>query len=48
MEIRIIRSKKRARTISARAEDGVFVVRAPAHMSDACIREHQTKLGFPL
>jgi hypothetical protein len=35
MEIKIVRSKKRVKTISARAVDGVFVVQAPARMSDA-------------
>ena len=35
MEIKIVRSNKRAKTVSARAVDGVFVVQAPARMSDA-------------
>lgn len=35
MDIKIIRSKKRLKTVSARIVDGVFVVRAPAKMSDA-------------
>ena len=35
MEVKIVRSKKRLKTISARAVDGVFVVQAPARMSDA-------------
>ena len=35
METRIVRSRKRAKTISAREVDGVFEVRAPAHMSDS-------------
>jgi hypothetical protein len=35
MEIKIVRSKKRVKTISARAVNGVFVVQAPARMSDA-------------
>ncbi|MBI1293990.1 DUF45 domain-containing protein [bacterium] len=32
--IKIIRSKKRSKTVSARIEDGVLVVRAPAAMGD--------------
>lgn len=35
MKIQIVRSNRRAKTISAKAVDGVFVVQAPAHMSDA-------------
>ncbi len=35
MEIKIIRSKRRKKTVSAREVDGYFVVRAPAGMSDA-------------
>lgn len=35
MEIKIIRSKRRKKTVSARAEDGYFVVRAPAKMNEA-------------
>lgn len=35
MEIKIVRSKKRKKTISAREVDGKFVVQAPASMSDA-------------
>ncbi|MCO5243331.1 MAG: M48 family metallopeptidase [Anaerolineae bacterium] len=35
METRIVRSRKRAKTVSAREVDGVFEVRAPAHMSDS-------------
>lgn len=35
MKVKIIRSKKRKKTVSARAEDGYFVVRAPARMSEA-------------
>jgi hypothetical protein len=34
MEIKIVRSKNRTKTVSARAVDGVFVVQAPARMSD--------------
>jgi len=35
MDIKIVRSKKRKKTISAREVDGAFVVQAPADMSDA-------------
>lgn len=35
MEIRIVRSARRARTISARMDGDVLEVLAPAHMSDA-------------
>ncbi len=35
MDVKIIRSKKRVKTVSARMVDGVFVVRAPAHLSKA-------------
>lgn len=35
MEVKVVRSHKRARTVSAREVDGVFVVQAPARMSDA-------------
>jgi hypothetical protein len=35
MDVKIIRSKKRKKTVSARIEDGKFVVQAPAAMSDA-------------
>lgn len=35
MEIKVIRSAKRKRTISGCGEAGLFVVRAPLHMSDA-------------
>ena len=35
MEVKIVRSRQRAKTVSARAVDGVFLVQAPAHMSDA-------------
>ena len=34
MEIKVVRSKKRKKTISAREVDGVFVVQAPADMDD--------------
>ncbi len=35
MNVKIIRSSKRKKTVSARIEDGEFVVQAPAAMSDA-------------
>ncbi|MEW5960406.1 MAG: M48 family metallopeptidase, partial [Chloroflexota bacterium] len=35
MEVKIIRSKKRKKTVSARLVNGEFVVQAPAHMSAA-------------
>jgi predicted metal-dependent hydrolase len=35
MDVKIIRSEKRAKTVDARVVDGVFVVRAPAHIGDA-------------
>ncbi len=35
MEVKIIRSKKRKKTISARMVENIFVVQAPARMSDA-------------
>ena len=34
MEVKIVRSKKRAKTVSAREVDGVFVVQAPFQMSE--------------
>ncbi|MFQ5577862.1 MAG: M48 family metallopeptidase [Anaerolineae bacterium] len=34
MDVKIIRSNKRVKTVSARMVDGVFVVRAPAAISD--------------
>ena len=34
MEIEVVRSKKRKKTVSAREVDGVFVVQAPADMSE--------------
>lgn len=37
-EIQIVRSQNRRKTVSAREVDGVFVVQAPAHMSDAELR----------
>jgi len=35
METKIIRSKRRKKTVSARVVEGQFVVQAPANMSDA-------------
>lgn len=35
MDVKIIRSKNRKKTVSARVVDGEFVVRAPASMSEA-------------
>jgi predicted metal-dependent hydrolase len=35
MQVKVIRSKKRKKTVSARVVDGVLQVRAPAHLSDA-------------
>ena len=35
MEIEVVRSKKRKKTVSARIVAGRFVVQAPATMSDA-------------
>lgn len=37
-EIRIIRSKKRTKTVSGRLVDGVLEILAPAHMSEAELR----------
>jgi len=44
MEIKIIRSKKRQKTISAREVGGAFVVQAPAGMSDAELQPIIAKL----
>jgi len=44
MEVKIIRSQQRAKTVSARAVDGVFVVQAPAYMSDADLQPVVDKL----
>jgi hypothetical protein len=38
VEVRIVRSHGRTKTVSARQEDGVLVVRAPAGMSDAALQ----------
>lgn len=35
MDIKIIRSDKRIKTVSAKVVDGVFEVRAPTHLSQA-------------
>ena len=44
MEVKIIRSKKRKKTVSARMVDGEFVVQAPARMSEAELRPIIDKL----
>lgn len=44
MEVKIVRSQQRAKTVSGRAVDGVFVVQAPAHMSDAELQPVVDKL----
>ena len=44
MEVKIVRSPQSAKTVSARAVDGVFVVQAPAHMSDADLQPVVDKL----
>lgn len=44
MEVKIVRSRQRAKTVSARAVDGVFVVQAPAHMSDTELQPVVDKL----
>lgn len=44
MEIQIIRSKKRKKTVSAREVEGRFVVQAPAGMSDAELKPIIEKL----
>lgn len=44
MEVKIVRSQQRAKTVSARAVDGVFVVQAPASMSDADLQPVIDKL----
>ncbi len=36
--VRIVRSAKRRKTVSATLQDGVLVVRAPAHMSDEALQ----------
>ena len=40
MEIRIIRSKRRRKTIQAREREGIFEVLAPATMSDKELEPH--------
>ncbi len=42
--MKIVRSTQRAKTVSARAVDGVFVVQAPAHMTDAELQPVVDKL----
>ena len=44
METKIIRSRKRKKTVSARMVDNQFVVRAPAGMSDADLKPIIAKL----
>lgn len=44
MNIKIVRSKKRKKTVSARVVDGEFVVQAPARMSEAELRPIIDKL----
>ena len=44
MEVEVIRSKKRKKTVSAREVEGRFVVQAPATMSDAELRPIIKKL----
>ena len=44
MNLKIIRSKRRKKTVSAREVDGQFVVRAPASMSDAELKPLIDKL----
>jgi hypothetical protein len=44
MEIKIVRSKKRVKTVSAREENGLLVVQAPAHMSQATLQPIIDKL----
>ena len=44
MNVRIIRSKRRVKTISAKIVDGELVVRAPAGMSSSELQPHIDKL----
>ena len=44
MNVKIIRSDRRAKTISAKIVDGEIVVRAPAKMTDAQLKPHIDKL----
>jgi hypothetical protein len=44
MEVKIVRSQQRVKTVSARAVDGVFMVQAPARMSDADLQPVIDKL----
>jgi hypothetical protein len=44
VDIRIIRSKDRKKTIQARRVGGVVEVRAPAHMTDAQLQPHVDRL----
>lgn len=44
MEVKIVRSKKRKKTVSARVVENVFVVQAPARMSDGDLQPIIEKL----
>jgi len=44
MDIQVIRSKRRRKTVSARLIDGRCVVRAPAHLSEAALEPVVKKL----
>lgn len=44
MDIRIIRSKDRKKTVQARRVGGVVEIRAPAHMTDAELQPHVDRL----
>ncbi len=44
MEIKILRSTKRRKTVSARLQGGYFVIQAPAHMTDAELAPFIAKL----
>ena len=47
MEIRIIKSKKRRKTVQAREVGGVLEILAPAHMSDKQLEPIIKDLKFP-
>ncbi len=44
MEVKVIRSARRRKTVSARLIDGVLVVRAPQHMTQKALEEAITTL----
>ena len=44
MEVKVIRSARRRKTVSARLEGDILVVRAPAHLSDQALNEAIEKL----